>query len=66
MESVKACQDLQWRQDTNALHLSETNGIADKVVRRVHEETPTTVQSGFPDEWWGCAMERYRHLRKKS
>ena len=34
-ESIKACQDLQWKHDTSTPHHSETNGVAERAVRRV-------------------------------
>ena len=34
------------------------NGVAERAVRRVKEETAIPrVQSGLPEEWWDCAME---------
>ena len=48
-EFIKACQDLQWTYDTKTLHRSDTNGIAERAVRRVKEVTATAmVQSGPP------------------
>ena len=45
-------------------HRSETNGVAERAVRRVNQGTTVAlVQSGLPEEWWDCAMECYRHLR---
>ena len=58
MEFVKACQDLQW----TTPHRSETNGIAERAVRRVKEGTSAVLlKSGsdlskWPDQW-NCAME---------
>ena len=35
----------------------KTNDVAERVVRRVEEVTAATVQSGFPEERWDCAMK---------
>ena len=43
--------------------LSETNGIAERAVRRVEEGTSSVFdQSGLQEGWW--AMECYCCLRK--
>ena len=55
-EFIKACQGLQWTHDTNTLHRSATNGIAEREVRRVEEGTATAmVQSGQVEQWCDCA-----------
>ena len=36
---MKACQELQWNHDTSTAHRSETNGVAERAVRRVNEGT---------------------------
>ena len=42
---------------------SETNGTAERVVRRVKEGTSSDlVQSGFFDGWWSEAMRCFCHL----
>ena len=57
-EFIEACQDLQWTHDANTAHRSETSWIAERGVRLVKEGTwMGMIHSGFPDEWWGCAME---------
>ena len=35
LEFGKACEDLSWNHCTSTLHRSETNGIAQRAVRRV-------------------------------
>ena len=35
--SVKACDDLAWTRDTSTPHRIQTNGIAERAVRRVKE-----------------------------
>ena len=43
---------------TQTPHRSETNGVAERAVRRVKEVTAVAqVQSGLPEVWWECAME---------
>ena len=46
------------------LSCTETNGVAERAVRRVKEGTATAlVQGGPPEEWWDCPMECYCYLR---
>ena len=33
-EFIKVCHDLQWNHDENTRHRSDTNGIAERAVRR--------------------------------
>ena len=43
---------------------SETNAIAERVVRRVIEGTSAVLlQSGLGNEWWADSMEYFCHLR---
>ena len=59
-----ACRDLQWNHDTSELDRSETNGVADRAVRRVREGTTIALEhSGVPEEGWYCAMECSCYLR---
>ena len=45
-------------------HRSETNGNAERVVRRVKEGTSAVLlQSGLNESWWADSMECYTHLR---
>ena len=45
-------------------HWSETNGIAERVVRRVKEGTSAVLlQSGLNESWWADSMECYTYLR---
>ena len=50
--------------DTSTPYRPETNGIAERAVRRVKEGTSASlVQSGLPEDWWGEAMYFYCLLR---
>ena len=45
-------------------HHSETNGIAERAVRRIKERTSTVLlQSGLDEKWWADFMEYYCYLR---
>ena len=64
LEFVFACEDLFWNHCTSRPHWSETNGIAEKAVRRVKEVTSSVlVQSGLDDQRCADAMECYCQLR---
>ena len=50
LEFGKACEDLSWNHCTSTQHRSETNGIAERAVRRVKEGTSAVLlQSGLND-----------------
>ena len=52
LEFGKACGDLSWNHCTSTPHRSETNGIADRAVRRVKEGTSVVLlQSGLNEHW---------------
>ena len=64
LEFGKACEDLSWNHCTSTPHRSETNGIAERAVRRVKEGTPAVLlQSGLNESWWADSMECYTYLR---
>ena len=53
LEFGKACEDLSWNHCTSTPHRSETNGIAERAVRRVKEGTSVVLlQSGLNESWW--------------
>ena len=63
-EFGKACEDLSWNHCTSTPHRSETNGIAERAVRRVKEGTSAVLlQSGPNESWWADSMECYTYLR---
>ena len=52
LEFGKACEDLSWNHCTSTPHRSETNGIAERAVRRVKEGTSAVLlQSGLNENW---------------
>ena len=64
VEFSKACEDLSWNHCTSTPHRSETNGIAERAVRRVKEGTSAVLlQSGLNENWWADSMECYTYLR---
>ena len=64
MEFGKACEDLSWNHCTSTPHRSETNGIAERAVRRVKEGTSAVLlQAGLDENWWAGSMECYTYLR---
>ena len=64
LEFCKACEDLSWNHCTSTPHRSETNGIAERAVRRVKEGTSAVLlQSGLNESWWADSMECYTYLR---
>ena len=64
LEFGKACEDLSWNHCTSIPHRSETNGIAERAVRRVKEGTSAVLlQSGLNESWQADSMECYTYLR---
>ena len=64
LEFGKACEDLSWYHCTSTPHRSETNGIAERAVRRVKEGTSAVLlESGLNENWWADSMECYAYLR---
>ena len=60
LELGKACEDLSWNHCTSTPHRSETDGIAERAVRRIKEGTSAILlQSGLDNEWWADSMEWY-------
>ena len=60
----KACEDLSWNHCTSTPHRSETNGIAERSVRRVKEGTSAVLlQSGLDEKWWADSTECKTYLR---
>ena len=60
----KACEDLSRNHCTSTPHRSETNGFAERAVRRVKEGTSAVLlQSGLNESWWADSVECYTYLR---
>ena len=63
-EFGKVCGDLSWNHCTSTPHRSETNGIAERAVRRVKEGTSAVLlHSGLSESCWADSMECYTYLR---
>ena len=57
-EFGKSCEELYWNHCTSTPHRSETNGIAERAVRRVKEGTSAVLlQSGLDEKWCADSME---------
>ena len=64
LEFGKACEDLSWNHCPSTPHRSETNGIAERAVRKVKEVTSAVLlQSGLDNERWPDSMECFCHVR---
>ena len=64
LELDKTCEDLSWNHLTSTPHRSETNGIAERAVRRIKEGTSAVLlQSGLDEKWWADSMECYCYQR---
>ena len=64
LEFGKACEDRSWNDCTSTPRRSETNGIAERAVRRVKEGTSAVLlQSGLNENWWADSVECYTNLR---
>ena len=64
LEFGKACVDLSWNHCTSTPRRSQTNGIAERAVRRVKEGTSAVLlQSGLDEKWWAESTECYTYLR---
>ena len=65
LKYIKSCEDLSWNHRTSTPHCSETNGIAERAVRRTKEGTSAVLsQSGWEEKWWAdSSMECYCNLR---
>ena len=58
LEFGKSCEGLSWNHCTSTPHRSETNGIAERAVRRVTEGTSAVLsQSSLDENWWADSME---------
>ena len=64
LEFGKAYEDLAWNHCTSTPHRSETNGTAERALRRVKEGTSAVLLQSLLDEnLWADSMESYTYLR---
>ena len=64
LEFGKPCENLSWNHCTSSPRRSETDGIAERAVRRVKEGTAAVLlQSSLDSNWWADSMECYNYLR---
>ena len=64
LEFGKASEDLSWNHCTSTPHRSDTNGIAERKVRRVKKGTSAVLlQSGLNESWWADSVKCYTYLR---
>ena len=62
LEFGRFCEGLSWNHCTSTPHRSETNGIAERAVRRVKEGSSAVLLQSLTEEWWADSMECYTHL----
>ena len=64
LEFGKSCEELFWNHCTSTQHRWETNGIAERAVRRVKEGTSAVLlQSCLDIEWWANSTECHCQTR---
>ena len=64
LEFGKASEDLSWDHCASTPHRSETNGTAERAVRRIKEGTSAVLlQSGLDEKWCAKSMECHCYLR---
>ena len=64
IEFGKSCEDLPWNHCRSTPHRSETNGIAERAVRKIKEGTSAVLlQSDLDEKWWADYMECSCYLR---
>ena len=64
MEFGKPHEELSWNHCTSTPHQSETNGIAERAVRRIKGGTSAVLlQSGLDEKGWADSMECCCYLR---
>ncbi len=63
-ELIAAARRLGWRRTTSAPGTPQTNGIAERMVRKVKEGTRAAlIQSGLDPSWWRFASRHYTLCR---
>ena len=56
-EPGKSCEDLLWHYRASTPHRSETNGIAERAVRRVKKTSAVLLQSKLDERCWSDSMD---------
>ena len=56
LEFGKSCEDLSWNHCMSTPHRSETNGTAERAVRRVKEGTSAVLLQS-EESWWADSMD---------
>ena len=51
LEFGKACEDLSWNRYTSTHHRFETNGVAERAVRRIEGTSAVLLVSGLDEKW---------------
>ena len=60
LDFCKGCEGLSWIHCTSTPHRSETNGIAERSVRRIKERfSAVLLQPDLDEKWWADSMECY-------
>ena len=58
LEFGTPCEQLSWNHCTSTPHRPETNGIAERAVRRIEEGTyAVLLQTDVGENWWDDSME---------
>jgi len=61
-ELIRAAKTLEWRHATCTPGVKESNGVAERAVRKVIEGTRTLLdQSGMPEAFWSYAAKAFCH-----
>ena len=61
---ISCSEELSWNHRKSSPHRSETDGIAERAVRRVKEETSAVlILSGLDAKWRADFIDRYCYLR---
>ena len=64
LEFGKSRKELSWNHRKSPPYRSETNGMAERAIPRVREETSAVLlRSGLDDKWWSNSMECHCYLR---
>ena len=63
LNELEASSDGKWLHDKATPYRPQTNGVAERAVRKTKEGTSAAlVQAGIGEEWWHLAMECFCYL----